>query len=113
MNEGGIDMQENNRGKENILFSKSDYTKDFVYEYNCQQIKLEFQRTIQKIRVEKKLSQQNLAEKTGLARQAISRVECFNGNPTLETLIKYLDGVGVNLVELISKYEDFNTKDTY
>ena len=58
----------------------------------------------QKIRKEKKLTQKDIANKTGLSQQMVSKIESYNGNPSIESFVKYCNGIGINLLEIFSKY---------
>lgn len=46
----------------------------------------------------KKLSQQELAEKTGMKQSHISSIENARGNPTLDTLLKIVGALDANLM---------------
>lgn len=59
---------------------------------------------LKKIRKEKKLTQKDIAQKTGLTQQMISKIESYNGNPSIESFVKYCNGIGINLSEMFSKY---------
>ena len=50
-----------------------------------------------KERKELKISQEELAEKSGLKQQAISRIEKNEHNPSLKNFLRYLDGIGLAL----------------
>ncbi|MGO9465587.1 MAG: helix-turn-helix domain-containing protein [Isosphaeraceae bacterium] len=53
---------------------------------------------LRELRQEKGLSLTDLSERTGLTRAAISRLETgWNLNPTLETLFRYTEALGVDL----------------
>ena len=56
---------------------------------------------LKKIRIDKGISQTEVAKETGLTQQMISKIESYNGNPTLTSLVKYCDCVGINLYELL------------
>lgn len=59
---------------------------------------------LKKIRKEKKLTQKDIAKKSGLSQQMISKIESYNGNPSFESFVKYCDSIGINLLELLSNY---------
>lgn len=59
---------------------------------------------LKKIRKEKKLTQKDIAYKTGLTQQMISKIESYNGNPSIESFVKYCNGLGIDLLEMFSKY---------
>lgn len=58
---------------------------------------------IKKERIEKELSQEQLAEKTGLHRTYISQLERGLRNPTITTLSKITKVLNVSLDALIKK----------
>lgn len=59
----------------------------------------EFQivRALIKIRAEKNISQKQLSELTGINQADISRIENGNANPSLRTLQRLADGLGMKL----------------
>ena len=59
---------------------------------------------LKKIRKEKKLTQKDIANKTGLSQQMVSKIESYNGNPSIESFVKYCNDIGINLLEIFSKY---------
>ena len=63
-------------------------------------------KSLKKIRKEKKLTQKDIAKKSGLTQQMVSKIESYNGNPSIESFVKYCNGVGINLLELLLKYHD-------
>lgn len=68
---------------------------------------------IKKLRLEKKISQQKLADEIGVTRQAISLFEKGERDPKLETWIKLADyfGVSVSYLQGISEYKSFSNED--
>lgn len=83
--------------------SKPEFAK--AYEL----IDQEYELIIQAVRERKelKISQEELAEKSGLKQQAISRIEKTEHNPTLRIFLRYLDGIGLALK--IEKKSDLKT----
>ena len=65
-----------------------------------------FGNAVKAIRKEKSLSQEGLAELSGLSRAHISRIERFLYNPKLDTLFKVSNGLGVKLSELVLRMEE-------
>ena len=60
---------------------------------------------MKKIRTEKNITQEQIAKETGRSQQMVSKIESYSGNPTLESLVKYCDCIGINLYEVLkSKY---------
>jgi transcriptional regulator with XRE-family HTH domain len=57
---------------------------------------------IQQIRIEKKLSQQDLAAKCNFEKSNMSRLESGGVNPTLSTLEKVANALEITLAELFS-----------
>jgi len=41
-----------------------------------------------------KLTQEDVAERAGMTRQMVSRIEKFNNSPTLENFMKYVNAIG-------------------
>lgn len=58
---------------------------------------------LRKKRLEKNITQIEIARKTGLSKQMVSKIESYNGNPTLLTLVKYCDCIGVDLVDALKR----------
>ena len=48
---------------------------------------------LKRIRKEKKLTQ-----------KMISKIESYNGNPSIESFVKYCNGIGINLLEVLLNY---------
>lgn len=61
----------------------------------------EISKTLRNIRLEKGISQIEIARKTGLSKQMVSKIESVDGNPTLQTLVKYCNCIGIDLAELL------------
>lgn len=72
-------------------------------------IKLAF--TLLNKRIEKNISQDEMAERTGLSKSVISRMETFSSIPSSLTLTKYASELGMELV-LVDRelYKMWNTK---
>ena len=58
---------------------------------------IRFRRMLNRARRKETITQAELSERTGLSQQAISRIETGSGNTTLNTLMKYLLGIGYAL----------------
>lgn len=58
------------------------------------------------LRKKKSISQEKLAEKTGLNRIFISLIETGKRNPTLTTICKLSQGLGIKPSELLKLYEE-------
>lgn len=88
----------------------SDLEKDVLndpqskYYYEIEQQVNEISKVLRQIRINENITQINIAKNTGLSKQMVSKIECYNGNPTLTTLVKYCDCIGVNLLELLKTH---------
>lgn len=74
------------------------------YFYEIEQQVNEISKVLRQIRINENITQIHIAKNTGLSKQMVSKIECYNGNPTLTTLVKYCDCIGVNLLELLKTY---------
>lgn len=66
-----------------------------------------FGKTLRALRWKKHVSQESLAEKSGISRQHISRLECNNDIPSLETLRLIAKGFEIPMAELIGIFESY------
>lgn len=64
-----------------------------------------FGNLIKDIRKDKSISQEQLAEKTGLDRTFISLIETGKRNPTLTSICKLSKGLNITTSELFKLYE--------
>ena len=76
--------------------------KDKVSELLVEQIADEFTR----LRKERGLSHDALAEKAGISRPAISFIESHDRTPTILTCAKIAKALDVRLADVIGKFED-------
>lgn len=67
----------------------------FLYEVENQQFIL-IQNLICK-RIEMNMTQMDIANKTGLSQQAVSRIEKYGNTPSIANLIKYLYALGLDI----------------
>lgn len=73
-------------------------------EYDALEPEFQLVRAILEARKEKKLTQQQLADKTGIDRADISKLENGNANPSLKLLKRLADGLGMRVkIEFIPK----------
>ncbi|EGO8423955.1 MULTISPECIES: helix-turn-helix domain-containing protein [Enterococcus] len=70
-----------------------------------------FGKNIVKLRKNKNLSQEQLAEKVGLKKQSISNIERGNRYPTFETLDKIASVLEVSPIELFGTEKEIMTAD--
>jgi transcriptional regulator with XRE-family HTH domain len=66
----------------------------------------QFAESLQRIRKNQGLSQEKLAELTGLHRTYISDLECGRRNPSIITLVKLSQALSVTLVTLLKDVHD-------
>lgn len=86
------DMKLNRDGK-----FPSAKNRDFVTPHDQLDLKIEIIHAITQARVDKNLSQKNLAEKIGIAQSAYARFESCRTNPTLSFLQKVMNELGLEL----------------
>ena len=70
---------------------------EVLAEYDALDPEYQFIRAMIECRNEKSLSQQGLADLTGIDRSDISRLENGNANPSLRTMKRIADGLGKKL----------------
>lgn len=83
-----------------------------AYYYSIENEIAEIKSILKKVRIEKNISQNQIAKKTGISKQMISKLECYNGNPTLSVFVKYCDSIGVDLFDAIKQYLNANDENT-
>lgn len=74
---------------------KDRVMKGHVEEINKQYV---FVQALISARKEANLSQTDVANKSGLTQQMVSRVETLLYSPTLNTILRYADAVGVKII---------------
>ena len=65
--------------------------------YDCSQREYEVLKQLVKMRNEMGLSQSDVARKSGLTQQMVSRIETVGNSPTLRNFIKYVDSLGLEI----------------
>lgn len=63
-------------------------------------LQIEVGKRIQQIRIEKNISQQDLAAKCNFEKSNMSRLEAGRSNATLSTLETVCKALGINIIEL-------------
>ena len=75
----------------------------FKAEWNALQPELTIAQAMIDARKESGLTQKQLSERTGIAQADISKLERGNANPSLRTLQRLADGMGMNVrIEFVS-----------
>lgn len=69
--------------------------------YEQEQEIYELCKKLKQIRQEKNFTQKDIASITGMSQQMVSKIESYNGNPSMLSFIKYCKSIGINLCELI------------
>ena len=73
-------------------------------------ITLEFAKTLRRLRTEKSLTQEELAQRAGVDYKYLQKLEGQNpSSPTLSTLEKLSSGLGISLVELIQSLQAYDS----
>ena len=67
-----------------------------------------FQDKLQVLRKEKGISQEKLAEKIGVSRQAVAKREVGQSYPDMDNLIRLSDLFRISIDRLVKDYEDEN-----
>ncbi|HQA61039.1 MAG TPA: helix-turn-helix transcriptional regulator [Tepidanaerobacteraceae bacterium] len=65
--------------------------------YDYAQQEYEVAKQLKKTRNEMGFSQREVARKSGLTQQMVSRIETLDNSPTLRNLIRYADSVGLQI----------------
>lgn len=65
-------------------------------------VQIKVGKRIQEIRIEKNISQQELAARCNFEKSNMSRLEAGRANATLSTLEKISNALGVNIIELFN-----------
>jgi transcriptional regulator with XRE-family HTH domain len=65
-----------------------------------------FGRVLRRVRRERDLSQEALADKAGLARNHVSEIERARRDPRLTTLVHLADALGMDLGELLALFDE-------
>ena len=82
---------------------KNDYIvtdregNSYLLEQEKDRMKSELMNQFVKLRKEKNITQQILAERTGIARPNIARMENGTYNPTVDMLVRMADGIGMQV----------------
>jgi DNA-binding XRE family transcriptional regulator len=69
--------------------------REFRHCYFADQFRISIAYNLKRIRKEKGLTQQQLAEAAGITQNMIARAEDWDGGMTIDTLIKVFDGLGL------------------
>lgn len=79
------------------LLSEKMKNPEFKAEWNRLEPEYQIVKAMVELRAKKNLSQKQLSELTGINQADISRIENGNANPSLRTLQRLADGLGMKL----------------
>lgn len=82
----------------------NDEKEKFLYDVEEDQFKL-IQNLIEK-RIEKNMTQRDIANKIGLSQQAVSRIEKYGNAPSITNLIKYLRALDLDINSIFKEQEN-------
>ena len=86
------------------MLAKQLQNEDFRKEYEAIQPEMDVIRAIVEARASQKLTQKELAERTGIDQADISRLENGTRNPSVNLLKRLADGMGMTLkIEFVPK----------
>lgn len=91
------------------LEEKINNNPESSYHYKIEKEVVNISGILKEIRLSKNISQIEIARKTGISKQMVSKIESVNGNPTLTVLVKYCDCIGVDLSKLLKQFLLNNT----
>ena len=60
---------------------------------------------IRSVRLNRKMTQKQLAEKMNISDKAISKWECGSGNPDISLILELSNVLGIDVQELLAGYE--------
>lgn len=93
---------------ENLLLLQLEEEKEkseiFKIECKTQEIEWDLTKLLKEYRRTLKLSQHDVAEKCGLTRQMVSRIETYTYVPTLTTFIKYLLALNIDISTVLDDF---------
>ncbi|MEK7463894.1 MAG: helix-turn-helix transcriptional regulator [Patescibacteria group bacterium] len=89
--------------KTNKMTTHKEFMEEFLKDpenkktYDSLELEFKIYNALVKARIEKKLTQRQLAQKLGIAQSALARFESGRTNPTLSFLQKVTSGLGLKL----------------
>lgn len=99
---------------EKLLLSQllEEQKKDEIFKRECitQEIEWDLTKILKEYRRTLNLSQNDVAERCGLTRQMVSRIETYTYSPTLTTLIKYLLALDIDISTVLSDFIEERSK---
>lgn len=76
---------------------RKNFTESEMSQAEMERPEMQIARALVAVRRDKRITQQQLAERTGIAQADISRLENGNSNPSLRTLQRLADGLGMKI----------------
>lgn len=68
-------------------------------------LRVRLESTLRELRLTRRLTQEELAERAGLSYKFLGEVERGLGNPSVDTLVSLADALGVDIVDLFGRSE--------
>lgn len=86
------------------LLEEQERDRSFKQECRTQEIEWDLTKNLKEYRIKLNMSQKEVAEKCGLTRQMVSRIETYTYSPTLTTFVKYLLALNIDISEIINDF---------
>lgn len=86
------------------LLDEQERDDSFKQECRTQEIEWNLTKNLKEYRIILNLSQKEVAEKSGLTRQMVSRIETYSYSPTLTTFVKYLLALNIDISKVINEF---------
>lgn len=86
------------------LLDEQERDDSFKQECRTQEIEWNLTKNLKEYRIRLNLSQKEVAEKCGLTRQMVSRIETYTYSPTLTTFVKYLLALNIDISKIINEF---------
>lgn len=93
------------------LKKEQEADEEFRRECLVQEIEWNLTKELKDYRNILNLSQKEVAEKSGLTRQMVSRIETYTYTPTLTTFVKYLLALNIDISKIIDEFISESIKD--
>ena len=84
--------------EEKILQDLIDHSKEAREAHDLFEAEYRFRKMLIEARKKENITQKQLSDITGLTQQMISKVETGESNTTMDTLMRYLKGIGHKIV---------------
>ncbi|MGN9163471.1 helix-turn-helix domain-containing protein [Clostridium sulfidigenes] len=97
-------MKEFTNNNLNIFLEQNIFNNDFSkFLYEVEDMEFQLIENLVRERKRRSITQKEIAERTGLSQQAVSRIEKYGNKPSLNNLLKYMYAIGININDLFGK----------